>query len=101
MDYEKFKYIFLKTEKEYQGCLGGCSDLKPYSLRNENPFFSFSNNFSDATKYPKGYFEYKGNEWGLECMLDGLGFKSNLLYTKVKFKRQEIQTNSSYNGLLV
>ena len=101
MNYEKFKYIFLKTKREYQSCLGGCSDLKPYSLRNANPFFSFTNNFSDVAKYPKWYFEYKGNEWGLECGPDSLGFKSKLLYLKVKFKRQESQTNSSYNGLLV
>jgi hypothetical protein len=101
MNYEKFKYIFLKTKREYQSCLGGCSDLKPYSLRNANPFFSFTNNFNDVSKYPKGYFEYKGNEWGVECGLDSLGFKTKLLYAKVKFKRQEIQTNSSYNGLLV
>jgi hypothetical protein len=101
MNYEKFKYIFFKTQKEYQGYLGGCSDLKPYSLRNTSPFFIFINNFRNVSTYPKGYFEYKGNEWGLECDLDSLGFKSKLLYAKIKFKRQEKLTNSSFNGLLV
>lgn len=101
MNYEKFKYIFLKTQKEYQGCLGGCSDLKPYTLRNTNPFFNFTNNFIDTSKYRRGYFEYKQNEWGVGCGLDSMGFVSRLLYVKVKFRRQEIWTNSSYNGLLV
>ncbi|MGZ3900934.1 MAG: hypothetical protein ACXVNQ_10835, partial [Bacteroidia bacterium] len=31
MTYNKWKYIFLKTGKEYQDCLGGGNDLTPYA----------------------------------------------------------------------
>jgi hypothetical protein len=101
MSAEKFSYVFLKTGKEYEGCLGGSADLKPYSIKSEKPFFNFSENFSDTGKYRHGYFELKQNEWGPGSYLDKLGFNSKLLYTKVKFKRQELVPNSSFNGLLV
>ncbi|MBC7864225.1 MAG: hypothetical protein IAF38_14705 [Bacteroidia bacterium] len=101
MNSEKFSYVFLKTGKEYEGCLGGSSDIKPYSLKDQASFYNYENLFSDSTSSKKGYFEFNKTEWGPGYYLDKLGFNSKLLYTKIKFKRQEVKPNSSFNGLLV
>src|SRR6202008_3823989 len=47
MNYEKFKYIFLKTDKKYAGVLGGCNDLLPYSKNHPEKSFNYESPLGD------------------------------------------------------
>lgn len=46
MNFEKYKYIFLKTSKNYEGVLGGNSDIRPYHKDKLQLYNSISKNKS-------------------------------------------------------
>lgn len=96
MNFEKFKYVLFKTDIKYAGVLGGCNDIRPYAKQHPAPSFKYENNF-DAT----GYFNYAGNDFGLEYQIPQLGFASSKVYVTVEFKRKEKELNNSENALLV
>lgn len=90
MNYEKFKYIFLKTDKKYAGALGGANDLLPYSKKHPDKSFSYQNSF-DATKH----FDCTNIEYTDGFVVPSLGFNTSKLYFKVKLRRKEVSLNSS------
>lgn len=96
MNYEKFKYIFLKTNKKYAGVLGGCNDLRPYSKHHPEKSFSYGN----ASK-GKEIFDYKNLEYGVAYQTPSLGFNSSKIYVRASLKRKEATLNSSSKALIV
>jgi hypothetical protein len=96
MNYEKFKYVFLKTDKKYAGILGGCNDLLPYSKHHPEKSFSYKNSF-DETKY----FDCTNTENSEGFGIPALGFNTSKLHFKVKLKRKETSLNSSSGAELV
>lgn len=89
MNFEKYKYIFLKTSKEkYQNSLGGNNDIAPYHKQSMKTFYKEF----DSNKYEidKKHYKKKINLQGLQAQ-GSLYLKLNL---EAYFK--EKQGNSSY-----
>ncbi len=91
MTFQKFKYIFLKTDKSYAYVLGGCYDLVPYSAEPKTPAYIF--NHKDTTAF-------HSIEKGLLDTIR-LNFRTNRLFVKFHFKRKEDTPNSCFNALVV
>lgn len=97
MNYNKFRYIFLKTGAQYANTLGGCMDTPPY--RKPQPAASFSHTEPFAND-GNGYYAFKDNEFGVEYKIPTIGFNSNKLYVKVSLRRKEAQLNASAASLV-
>lgn len=95
MNYEKFKYIFLKTDKKYAGVLGGCNDLLPYSKNHPVACLSFENTFGNDC------FDCAGKEKSFGYEATNLNFSSSKIYVKASLKRKETKLNSSSGALVV
>ncbi len=93
MNYRKWKYIFLKTGKQYEGCLGGSSDLAPYS---KNPPAIALKKQIDFEKP----FDFSGAEYGPSLFFDSLGFNSKRVQLKLRIRRREGFINSSKDVLV-
>ncbi len=96
MNYQKYKYIFLKTDKKYAGVLGGCNDLLPYSKHHPEKSFNYEN----ASK-GKEIFDFKNMEYGVAYQIPALGFNTSKIYIKASLKRKESKVNSSSGALMV
>ncbi|MDI9339109.1 MAG: hypothetical protein QM534_00955 [Sediminibacterium sp.] len=94
MTFEQWRYIFFKTGKQYQGCLGGANDLTPYAKQHPKPFMEKKMQGQEA-------FDYTGKEFGMELRLDSLGVKSSRLHFKIRLEREEDTINSSSDAQLV
>jgi len=95
MNFEKYRYIFLKTDKKYAGVLGGCNDLLPYAKEHPARSFSYENTF-DATKH----LDCTNNEFPFSYSTP-LAFNTSKLYVKAKMNRKENKLNSSSDAGLV
>lgn len=95
MNYEKFKYIFLKTDKKYAGVLGGCNDLLPYSKHHPEKSFSLENNFGDT------FLDCTQKEYPFGHEIANLNFTTTKIYVKATLKRKEATVNSSSGAVLV
>lgn len=93
MTYNKWKYIFLKTGKDYQNCLGGSHELKPYAAK--QPLVSLSAEMPANTS-----FDYTGKDFGLNMHFDSLGFNSNRIHVKVDCKRREKTMNAAKDAFI-
>jgi hypothetical protein len=93
MTYNKWKYVFLKTGREYRGCLGGSNDLVPFSNPHPEPSLS-ANARLDAP------FDYSQKDFGLALSFDSLGFNSNRIFLKIDIDRKEKFANSSRDVLV-
>jgi hypothetical protein len=96
MNYGKFKYIFLKTDKKYIGVLGGCDDLLPYSKHHPEKSFSYESPLGD-----KEIFDYSNKDFGLAYRIPALGFNSSKIYVKASLQRRESAVNSSEKACIV
>ncbi len=93
MTFTKWKYIFLKTGKDYQNCLGGSHELKPYAAK--QPLVSLSAEMPANTS-----FDYTGKDFGLNMHFDSLGFNSNRIHVKVDCKRREKTMNAAKDAFI-
>ena len=93
MNFEKYKYVFLKTDKAYADSLGGYNDLPLYSkteakllydTNSSNQLYQIKN--QDTTIL----FDYKINSK-----------QTNRLYTVLEFERKETHRNSSFDGVML
>lgn len=96
MNYEKYKYIFLKTDKKYAGVLGGCNDLLPYSKNHPQKSFSYQSPLGE-----KEVFDYSNKEYGLAYQIPAFGINSSKIYIKASLQRRESVINSSEKALIV
>lgn len=97
MNYNKFKYIFLKTGAQYANVLGGCMDTPPYKNPQPAASFSHTESFADRTG---GYYAFNDNEFGVEYKIPAISFNSNKLYVKVSLKRKEAKLKASEASLV-
>lgn len=93
MNFNKWKYIFLKTSDDYRGVLGGSADYPPYAKQNPVEFAgrSMENNKS---------FDFSGKDFGLKLEFDSLGIRSNRVFMELDVERQEKFQNSSAGALV-
>ena len=93
MNLQKWKYIFLRTGKSYENCLGGSNDLPPYSK--VKPVISLQGEIKfDAP------FQFDHNDYGAAVSFDSIGFSSKRVQLKIKINRREAYTNSSQDVLV-
>lgn len=93
MNFNKWKYIFLRTNKDYENCLGGSSDLTPFAKK--QPEASLVNDI----KFEQP-FNFLGNEYGPTILFDSLGFNSKRIRLKIKIRRKEMVANASKDVLV-
>ncbi len=93
MNFEQWKYTFLKIGKKYHGCLGGANDLTPYSKNHPQAFLTKQYNLPQA-------YDYSGNEFGLALETDSLGVTSNRLHFEIELEREELKRNASKDAVL-
>lgn len=93
MNYNKWKYVFLKTGHEYRSCLGGSNDLVPFSKNHPAPSLSAGAKLNTA-------FDYSKKDFGLSLSFDSLGFNSNRICLKIGVARKEQFSNSSREALV-
>jgi hypothetical protein len=91
MTFNKWKYVFLHTGKEYEDCLGGAYDLKPYSSEEVNPSLT-------KTFQPSNNYDFNGKDFGVGIAFDSLGFNSNQVNLEIDYERTEKEMNSSQDA---
>lgn len=80
MDYEKYKFIFLKTSKKYREALGGNKDMEPFNKQSKKMILTTTNDFEkkhpgwskgktgsvdSISKYGDRYGIYNKNKYGI------------------------------------
>jgi hypothetical protein len=93
MNFNKWKYVFLRTGKSYENSLGGSSDLQPFSK------FKPKAALEQNLPFEQG-FDFSGNEYGPTVHFNRLGFDSKRIQLKIKIRRKEKQLNSSDAALV-
>jgi hypothetical protein len=93
MNFNKWKYVFLKTGDEYRDCLGGSNDLIPFAK--QPPVASLSSQVRLAAP-----FDFSKKDFGLALQFDSLGFTSNRIHLKIDIDRRESFANSSSDALV-
>ncbi|PBQ32596.1 hypothetical protein CNR22_12710 [Sphingobacteriaceae bacterium] len=94
MTYAKWKYIFMRTAPEYQNVLGGSNELLPYSSTKQGVVLKKEIKLDQP-------FDYSQKDYGLSINFDSIGFQSNRVHVKISCRRTELETNSSYDALVV
>lgn len=113
MNFEKYKYTFLRTAPKYYSCLGGCNDIVPYS-HSITTLRDFKNDYKK--KYPgwtesitkvagaeqKTVCDFSGLEFNSACdiIADSAMVKHRLLFAEISLEKFEI-TPSDKNGPLL
>lgn len=92
MNFEKFKYVFLKTSSKYKNVLGGCYDLQPYSAETKQPFATYSNNFDNEKTH---FYNYNKTEYGVGYRSDGLQIDSRKMHVKIGLERLDLKQNAT------
>jgi hypothetical protein len=93
MTYSKWKYIFLKTGKEYQNVLGGSNELKPYSSIKQEVVLTNSADLPVP-------FNFSQKEYGPMLSFDSLGFHSKRIRLKIACNRKELFLNASKDAII-
>ncbi|MFI5151054.1 MAG: hypothetical protein ACHQRM_15065 [Bacteroidia bacterium] len=116
MDWERYQYIFLKTGDRYIHCLGGNSDLMPYTSSDPEVIYSVDTDFSrplagwtimeakpSSLTGNKPALHFKGNEFGVTFELPSSPDLSTCqkLFAHISITRYEPVANSSSGCLLV
>ncbi len=95
MNYQKYKYIFLKTDKKYVGVLGGCNDLLPYAKTHPEKFQYFNSLVAGSN------LDCTNNEYPFGYELKNITFATSKIYVKATIKRKELKLNSSSGAFIV
>lgn len=93
MTFNQWKYIFLRTGKSYENCLGGCNDLMPYSKEPVSASLS-----ADASASLP--FDYARKDFGLMLAFDSIRFTAKRVCMKINLTRREAFMNASRNALV-
>lgn len=93
MNFNKWKYVFLKTAPEYRNCLGGSQDFVPYAKQHPDAALQQTYRFTSP-------FDYSGRDFGVVLPFDSLGFNSNRLHLKIDVARQELQRGASDEAMI-
>jgi hypothetical protein len=97
MNFEKYKYVFLKTDSIYIKKLGGMYDLKPYSEKISKPVFSQIKKFNNINN--RSFFLFNKFDYGVEINSNLTNF-SNKLHLTIGLDRLALNENSSKDALI-
>lgn len=97
MNFEKFSYVFLKTDPTYKQVLGGCYDLPPFSAEKKTPVKSHSNTYDEQKT---GFFNYAQKEWGVEYKSGRLAVDSRKLHVTISFDRLQTVPNGTKDAVI-
>lgn len=97
MNYDKFKYTFLKTSPEYKNVLGGSYDLQPYSKDAKQAFLSYHTGFEEQST---GFYQFNTNEYGVEYKSQPLDIDSRKIHIKIGIDRLETKQNATKDVLM-
>lgn len=112
MDWDCYKYVFLKTSDKYIDCLGGFRDLPPYTIKPTQLVISSKLNFTQGQgwrfKAPerlngKPAIHFEGDDFGtvLDIPSDSVYNKGERYYAIITLTRFEPEGNSSSGVLFV
>lgn len=93
MNYNKWRYVFLKLDSKYINCLGGSNDLAPYAKTEPNVSLSSNLELNEP-------FNFTNKEFGVAIVFDSVGFVSNQVQLKIACSRKEIFEDASKNALV-
>ena len=96
MNFDKYAYVFLKTNKAYGDSLGGANDLPLYIKA--KPILIFESNGKFNSEINDSIYNFKDVEFGAHYKYE-LKKKTNNLYVIAEFERKEVSRNSSFNVL--
>ncbi|MDF2436777.1 MAG: hypothetical protein K0Q95_1153 [Bacteroidota bacterium] len=102
MNYQKYKYTFLRTSPKYYACLGGSNDITPYPrekvlLRNvfndyEHQYINWTHSkLIDTGNEHKMAADFRQKEFNTACdiIADSALTKYRLLYAQIRLDRNE------------
>jgi hypothetical protein len=92
MNFVKYSYVFMKTNKAYADSLGGANDLPLYSKTNGKLVFE---NYEEKT------IGFKDLDTSIVFNYAIPTQSANGFYTLIEFERKEDRSNSSFNGFMV
>jgi len=113
MDWNRYKFVFLKTSSRYESCLGGTMDMQPYSTQNPKQIYHADNTFAQPVAgwntMPLGLLNGKkvlhfaGEEYGavLTIPTDSSYTAGKKLFARMSITRYEEQKNASSGVMLV
>ncbi len=113
MDWNRYKYVFLKTTPQFVNTLGGSVDIQPYSTKTPEPIYRSENTFKSAlpgwtTLSPASFngkpaLHFRGEEYGATLTLptDTSLVLSKKLFARISLTRYEVLRNCSSGVLLV
>ena len=91
MTFEKWKYIFLRTDKTYQNAIGGANDITPMQTEENNLLLSDS---------LRGSFDYTDKDYGVLLGFDSLKANTNRVQLEIDVTRVEKQLRASSEALI-
>ena len=111
MNFQKYKYTFLKTSLDYSGVLGGVRDLKPY-CHSMKPVYESKIDFSGnrenwslgnlITLKDDTVSDYSKREFNTTLMLPvNVMGEHREFFLKLQLDRYDLQAGSSSNALVV
>ena len=110
MNFEKYKYTFLKTSDEYIDRLGGYADIKPYQAE-LIPVLVFTEDFETENDNTTRYANFNGNAVSnyssvkFNTKIEARGtpelVNSRGIFAKISLERLDLNPNASKNALVV
>ncbi len=114
MNFENYKYVFLKTSDEYKGCVGGQNDLVPYDKFYKKLIYQSDVypkiDGSDSTNIlilkgetQKAYIYDSLNEFNFYLKLteDTSLLNSNQLFAEIHLQKRDLMPCDFHNNLMV
>ncbi len=99
MNFEKYSYVFLKTDKVYGDSLGGANELPLYSKTGSQLLFDNKNSKIYQQLAYDSIYNFKDVEYGAGYDYN-ITKKSNSFFIVAEFERKEMSKNASYNALV-
>ena len=96
MNFEKYSYVFLKTDKSYVNCLGGSYDMKPYSKQVKESYnkhcYEFTKSYDYAhivTTRTNRFLNYNGNDFGLASYKINIDKPTKKIFLEIDYEKLE------------
>lgn len=99
MNAKKYEYTFLKTGKEFQGCLGGNNDMMLFDAQEKEVY---NKTFDFETEQNK-YIDYSNSEFKLDVTIpvNESFITERGVYVKAKLKRKDLELSRKNGALFV
>jgi hypothetical protein len=99
MNFNKFNYVFLKTNKNYADSLGGSNDLPLYTKHKIDLLYEKKKMMFNDRMAADSVFNFSNLEYGNDVNFK-LDKNGNNFFVVTEFERKETFNNSSYSALL-